>query len=88
MLKMPRKEVRILLDEGALARCPSAYVEIYFPELTGGIRARFGGYHVPPTVVYPRRPNLEHMFFAENVESLKKRIEALYPEEEYRKEYV
>lgn len=80
-------KIKILLDEGSLVKCASAYVEVYVRKPFGGIAAR-NGWHVPPKMGFGSRPDWDTMFFEENVERLLERINKVYPEDKYIREYV
>ena len=84
---MKKDKVLILLDRGDLIHCPSAYIEVRVACFVGGKKAR-EGYHIHPRVGYSIYPSYSSTLLGESVESLKKRIEALFPEEKYIKEYV
>lgn len=80
-------KIKILIDEGSLVKCPSAYVEVYVKKPRGGIPAR-NGWHEYPKMCFDKYPDWDRLFFAETVEKLMKRIDNLYPEDEYIREYV
>ena len=83
-----KTKITILLDEGSLMYAPSAYIEVRYAHPVGGIAARGGGYHVPPHLGYPTKADYNFICFGKTKKELIEKINSLFPEEKYIKEYV
>lgn len=81
-------KIIILLEEGNLMHCPEAYIEVYNEYLLGGVGARGGGYHIPPKMGYRTTPSYNMTIRRENIEDIKKALDVLFPESDYKREYV
>lgn len=82
-----KSKITILIDEGNLVYCPSAIIEVRHPYLCGGVAAR-NGWHVPPKYCLPRSADRETTLYGKTVEILKKKIDSLFPESRYDREYI
>lgn len=82
-----KSKIYILLDEGDLMHCPSAIVEVHSPNLFGGIPAR-NGWHVPPVMKISAFADYDMTLYGKTVEIVKKKINSLFPEERYDREYI
>lgn len=82
-----KSKIIILLDEGDLMHCPSAIVEVHSPILCGGVRAR-NGWHVPPVMKMSAFADYDMTLYGKTVEILKRKIDSIFPEDKYNREYV
>lgn len=82
-----KSKIYILIDEGDLLHSPSAIVEVHSPVLSGGVRAR-NGWHVPPTLKISAFADYDMTVYGKTIEILKKKIDSLFPETRYDREYL